>query len=258
MKAVILAGGLGTRMGSQTVERPKPMVEVGGHPLLWHLMRLCAAQGVCEFLVALGYKGSMIKDYFLRFEALQHDLSIDLASGAVDVHRRRTPEWRVHLIDTGQATMTGGRLKRLAAWLQDEPHFLMTYGDGLADVDLQALERYHESHGRLATVTAVRVPARFGQMKLNGEAVREFREKPEDSGSWINGGFFILSPKVLDYVAGDETVWEHEPMQRLSTEGQLMAFRHEGFWSGMDTPSDLAYLESVWREGSAPWMREAE
>jgi glucose-1-phosphate cytidylyltransferase len=254
MKAVILAGGLGTRMGSETVDRPKPMIEVGGYPLLWHVMRLCAAQGVTEFIVALGYKGFMIKDYFLRYRTLQHDLSIDLESGELTVHRHECPKWRVHMVDTGLLTMTGGRLKRLAGWLKNESHFLMTYGDGLADVDLCALEKFHLAHGRPATLTAVRVPERFGRLTLDGDTVMEFHEKPEDGRSWVNGGFFVLNPEVLDYIDDDETVWEYEPLQRLSAEGQLMAYRHEGFWSGMDTPGDLIFLESEWRDGQAPWV----
>ena len=254
MKAVILAGGLGTRMGSETADRPKPMVEVGGYPILWHLMRLCAAQGVNEFIVALGYKGFMIKDYFLRYLTLQHDLSLHLGTGELEIHRQSCPDWKVHLVDTGRDTMTGGRLKRLATWLAGESHFLLAYGDGLANVDLAALERYHLQHGRLATLTAVRVPERFGRLTLNGGTVTEFQEKPDDSGSWINGGFFVLSPRVLDYLENDETAWEREPLERLSAEGQLMAYRHEGFWSGMDTPSDLAFLESVWQGGNAPWV----
>jgi glucose-1-phosphate cytidylyltransferase len=253
MKAVILAGGQGTRMGP--TDCPKPMIEVGGRPLLWHLMQLCSAQGVIsEFILALGYKGAVIKDYFLKYPAVANDVSIDLGSGESHIHSQQSPGWRVHLINTGLTTNTGGRLKRLAPWLRDERHFLMTYGDGLANVDLRALEQHHISHGRLATVTAVRVPERFGRLVLNGDSVTKFQEKPN---SWINGGFFILSPKVLDYIDDDETIWEREPLERLCAEGQLTAFRHEGFWNGMDTPADLAYLQSVWHDGRAPWMLDS-
>jgi glucose-1-phosphate cytidylyltransferase len=255
MKAVILAGGKGTRMGLATVDRPKPMIELGGRPLIWHLMRLCSAQGITEFLIALGYKGEVIKDYFLNSRALQHDSSADLGNGAVAIPDQQMPNWRVHLIDTGATTNTGGRLRRLASWLHNEPHFLMTYGDGLANVDLVALEQYHISHGRLATVTAVRVPERFGRLALDDDGVVVgFKEKPDDDPVWINGGFFVLSPKVLNYIEADDVAWEREPMQRLCSEGELMAFRHKGFWSGLDTPTDLAYLESIWSSGEAPWM----
>ena len=253
MKAVILAGGMGRRIGGQTSNCPKPLVEIGGYPLLWHLMQLCSAQGVSEFIVALGHGGERVKDYFLRYRALQDDVSVDLQSGKVEFHGQKAPDWRVHLIDTGLATMTGGRLKRLSSWLCDESHFLMTYADGLADIDLRALEQFHLGHGRLATLTAVRIPERFGRLSLEGDRVIMFHEKPDNCRPWINGGFFILNPKVLAYVEDDSTVWEREPLQRLCVEGELRAFRHDGFWSGCDTPDDLAYLESAWRGGHAPW-----
>jgi glucose-1-phosphate cytidylyltransferase len=253
MKAVILAGGLGTRMGSETDHRPKPMLEVGGFPLLFHLMAMCAAQGVNEFVVALGYKAAVIKDYFLHFNAIQHDITVDLASGEVQYHRQPAQGWKVHLIDTGIETMTGGRIRRLAPWLAGESHFLMTYGDGLANIDLAALEGFHKSHGRLATVTAVRMPERFGRLVLDGDQVMAFAEKPERSATWINGGFFILNSRVLDLIEGDGTVWERDPVENLASSGELMAYRHDDFWSGMDTPSDLIYLESLWRDGTAPW-----
>jgi glucose-1-phosphate cytidylyltransferase len=253
MKAVILAGGLGTRMGSETNHRPKPMVEVGGIPLIYHLMAMCAAQGVDEFVVALGYKAAAIKDYFLHFNAIQHDITVDLASGAVDFHRQPTQGWKVHLIDTGLETMTGGRIRRLAPWLAGESHFLMTYGDGLANVDLRALESFHLAHGRPATVTAVRMPERFGRLVLDGEQVIAFAEKPERSATWISGGFFVLDSSVLNLIEGDDTVWERGPVERLAASGDLMAYRHEDFWCGMDTPNDQAFLENLWREGSAPW-----
>jgi glucose-1-phosphate cytidylyltransferase len=240
-------------MEQMGVERPKPMLEVGGYPLLWHLMQLCSAQGVFEFIVALGYQGLVIKDYFLRCQALQHDLSIDLRSGKTEIHGQEGPDWRIHLIDTGASTMTGGRLKRLAPWLRGEPDFLMTYGDGLGNVDLRALEQYHASHGRLATLTAVRVPERFGRLTLDGDRVTSFQEKPDNRQPWVNGGFFVLSPKVLDYIEGDDTIWEREPLERLSADGELRAFRHYGFWSCVDTPGDLSHLDSIWRSGRIPW-----
>ena len=253
MKAVILAGGHGSRMGGETASRPKPLVEVGGRPILWHLMQLCAAQGASEFFIVLGHNGGQIKDYFLRYRALHSDLSIDLRSGQTEFHGPNAPDWRVHLIDTGSTSMTGGRLKRLRSWLRNEPYFLMTYGDGLADIDLRSLEQFHLGHGCLATITAVRVPERFGRLSLEGDKVISFHEKPASERPWINGGFFVLSPKVFDYIAGDSTVWEAQPLQRLCTEGELRAFRHEGFWSCLDTPNDLSYLESVWNSGHAPW-----
>jgi glucose-1-phosphate cytidylyltransferase len=253
MKAVILAGGLGTRMGSETSLRPKPMLEVGGIPLISHLMALCAAQNVSEFIVALGYKASIVKEYFLHFNAIQHDISVDLASGDVQYHRQAAENWKVHLVDTGLETMTGGRIRRLARFLEDDPYFLVTYGDGLANIDLAALERFHVEHGRPATVTAVRMPERFGRLVLDGEQVVAFAEKPERSATWINGGFFILDRRCIDLIAGDSTVWEREPVERLAASGDLMAYRHDDFWCGMDTPNDLSYLENLWREGNAPW-----
>lgn len=254
MKAVILAGGLGTRMGAETSLRPKPMLEIGGIPLLSHLMTLCAAQGVNEFFVALGHRAAVIKEYFLHFNAIRHDISVDLSTGDVKYHRQAAEDWRVHLIDTGAETMTGGRIRRLARFLADEPYFLLTYGDGLSNVDLAALERFHLQHERLATVTAVRMPERFGRLVLDGEQVVAFAEKPERSSTWINGGFFILDRRCLDLIPDDSTVWEREPVERLAASGDLMAYRHDDFWCGMDTPNDLAYLEKLWRDGSAPWI----
>jgi glucose-1-phosphate cytidylyltransferase len=253
MKAVILAGGFGTRMGLETNSRPKPMLEVGGIPLLSHLMSMCAEQGVSEFVVALGYKAAVVKDYFLHFNAIQHDVSIDLGSGDIQYHRQLATGWKVHLIDTGIDTMTGGRIRRLAGWLKGERYFLVTYSDGLANIDLRALEEFHVRHGKLATVTAVRMPERFGRLVLDGEQVLAFAEKPERSSSWINAGFFILDSRCLDLIEGDSTVWERDPVEKLAATGDLMAYRHDDFWCGMDTPSDLVYLESLWREGRAPW-----
>jgi glucose-1-phosphate cytidylyltransferase len=257
MKAVILAGGLGERMGDMTTAQPKPMLKVGDRPLLWHLMQLCAAQGSSEFLVALGYKGMEIKDYFVRYGPLERDVSLDLDKGTAVFHEASAPDWQIHLIDTGTFTMTGGRLKRLRRWLDAEPYFLMTYGDGLADVDLRALERFHIGHGRLATMTAVRVPERFGRLSLDGDRVTAFQEKPDADRPWINAGFFLLSPKVLDYIDNDATVFEREPLERLCAEDQLRAFSHDGFWSCVDMPRDLAFLETAWRSGRPPWQVES-
>lgn len=256
MKAVILAGGLGTRMGNGTSSRPKPMLEVGGLPLLYHLMALCAAQGIEEFIVALGYKAAVIKDYFLHFNEIQHDITVDLGTGGVQYHRRAAHGWKVHLVDTGLETMTGGRIRRVASWLEGESDFLLTYGDGLSNVNLRALVDFHRSHGRMATVTAVRMPERFGRLVLDGEQVVAFAEKPERSSTWINGGFFVLNTAVIGLIEGDSTIWERDPVEKLAASGDLMAYRHDDFWSGMDTPNDLAYLESLWREGRAPWAPE--
>lgn len=253
MKTIILAGGLGTRLAEETVLKPKPMVEVGGHPLLWHLMQIYGHFGHHEFLVALGYKGEVIKDYFLRIQALGSDLTVDLARGETQVHDRQTLPWKVSLVDTGQATMTGGRVKRLGGWLQDDATFMLTYGDGLADVDLDGLLAFHRSHGRLATVTAVRPPARFGGLALEGDQVSCFMEKPQAGEGWINGGFFVCQREVLDYIEGDATLWERGPLERLAAEGQLMAFRHEGFWQPMDTLREKHLLEDLWNGGRAPW-----
>jgi glucose-1-phosphate cytidylyltransferase len=253
MKTIILAGGLGTRLAEETVVRPKPMVEVGGHPILWHIMNIYAHHGFQEFLVALGYKGELVKDYFLRFNAMNSDLSVDLGTGAVTVHDAGPHRWKVHLVDTGQETQTGGRLRRLSTWLAEEDTFLMTYGDGVADVDLKALLAFHRRHGRLATVTAVRPPARFGGITFDGDQVAAFAEKPQIGEGWINGGFFVLDRRVLDYIDGDGVLWEKEPLERLTADGQLMAFRHEGYWQPMDTVRERNLLEGLWRAGRAPW-----
>ena len=253
MKTIILAGGLGTRLSEETTVKPKPMVEIGGQPLLWHIMNIYAHHGFGEFVVALGYKGEMVKDYFLRFHALSADLTVDLAAGTHQVHGRQHPPWKVHLADTGLDTQTGGRLLRLRKWLEGDDLFLMTYGDGVADVDLTALVAFHRRHGRLATVTAVRPPARFGGITFDGDRVAGFAEKPQVGEGWINGGFFVLDRKVLDYIDGDHTAWEHAPMERLCAEGQLMAYRHEGYWQPMDTVRERNQLEQLWQSGRAPW-----
>jgi glucose-1-phosphate cytidylyltransferase len=253
MKAVILAGGLGTRLSEETTLRPKPMVEIGGKPILWHIMNIYAAHGIKEFIIALGYKGEVIKEYFLNFYALNNDLSIDLKSGRTTIHDGKQPDWKIHLVDTGLHTQTGGRLKRLAAWLPDDEPFCFTYGDGVADIDIQETIKFHASHGKIATVTAAVIPARFGRMTFDGDRVTTFAEKPQHGEGVINGGFFVLNKKAIDYIGGDETAWEREPSERLASEGQVMAYHHWGFWSCMDTLREKNYLEELWETGKAPW-----
>jgi len=251
-KAVILAGGYGTRLMEETTARPKPMVEIGGIPILWHIMKIYAAAGITEFIVPLGYKGYMIKEYFAQHHLHRADMRIDLASNRMTTLKRNSEPWTVTLVDTGLDTMTGGRLKRLREHLDDEP-FAMTYGDGVARLDFQALDAFHASHGRIATVTAVRPPSRFGSLIIENGAVREFLEKPPGDGTWINGGFFILTPQVFDYIADDSTVFERGPLEHLASDGQLMAYMHEGFWYSMDTMRDKKHLEELWGAGQAPW-----
>ncbi len=253
MKVVLLAGGLGTRLAEETDLRPKPMVELGGMPILWHIMQIYAAHGFTEFVVALGYKQFVIKDWFLQYYSRNNDVSVDLATGQVTVHRRATMDWKVHLVDTGLSTQTGGRLARLRPWLDGT--FLMTYGDGVGNIDVGRLVATHRAHGRLATVTAVRPPSRFGGMTLDPSSgkVTEFREKPQTGEGWINGGFFVLEPEVLDHISGDDTPWELEPLERLAAQGDLVAYRHEGFWLPMDSLRDKRTLEAMWESGTAPW-----
>ena len=253
MKTIILAGGLGTRLSEETVLRPKPMVEIGGRPMLWHIMSLYAHHGFLEFVIALGYKGEMVKDYFLNFSALNADLTIDLALGSSTIHSRTSAPWKVHLVDTGLKTQTGGRIKRLKSWLGDDETFMLTYGDGIGDIDLKALMAFHQSHGKLATVTAVRPPARFGGLELDGDRVLLFNEKPQAGEGWINGGFFVLDRRVLDIIESDETLWELGPLEVLARQGELMAFRHPGFWQPMDTLREKQMLEKLWISGNAPW-----
>ena len=252
MKTVILAGGLGTRLAEESASKPKPLVEVGEHPVLWHIMNIYAFHGFREFVVALGYKGEMIKNFFLNYHRLSNDLSIELKDGKVDVHNAIREDWRIHLIDTGLNTLTGGRLKRLQRQLGSET-FMMTYGDGVADVDIPAALAFHRKMGRLATVTAVRPPARFGGLQFEGDLVSTFSEKPQTGEGWVNGGFFILEPGVFDYLDSDQTSFEREPLERLAAEGQLATYRHDGFWQCMDTLRDVRYLNDLWAGGHPPW-----
>jgi glucose-1-phosphate cytidylyltransferase len=252
MKAVILAGGFGSRLSEETAARPKPMVEIGGKPILWHIMKLYAAHGIEEFVICLGYKGYMIKEYFANYYLHTSDVSFDLAGGGMEIHRSSTEPWRVTLVDTGEQTMTGGRLKRVLSFLGDD-EFCFTYGDGVADIDMSALLAFHREQGTLATVTAVQPPGRFGAMEIDGTRVRHFQEKPRGDGGWMNGGFFVLSPEVGRYLKDDQTVWEQEPMRSLADDGQLSSYRHEGFWEAMDTIRDRNHLEALWASGDAPW-----
>ncbi len=252
MKVVILAGGLGTRLAEETESKPKPMVEVGEHPIVWHIMRSYAHYGFQDFFLALGYKGEVIKRYFLDHYSLGGSLRVDLASGKVEDLEKDTENWTVQLMDTGLNTMTGGRIKRLEPYLRGET-FLATYGDGLCDVDIAKVVAFHRSHGKLATVTAVRPPARFGGLIFEGDLVREFSEKPQIGEGWINGGYFVFEPEIFDYIADDSTPLELGPLERLAAEGQLAAYRHEGFWQCMDTIREKKLLESLWQSGKAPW-----
>jgi glucose-1-phosphate cytidylyltransferase len=256
MRAVVLAGGLGTRLAEETEARPKPMVEIGGRPILWHIMSHYAAHWVTEFVVALGYKGEQIKRFFVEYTQLLGSLSVNLGCGEVTQHEQAGVDWTVHLIDTGLYTNTGGRVRRVAPWVKDGT-FMLTYGDGVSDVDLQALLRFHRSTGRLATVTAVRPPSRFGGLEFDGDLVSRFTEKPQAGEGWINGGFFVLEPAVLDYIGGDADSFEADVLPRLAAEGQLAAYRHDSFWQCMDTLRDKKHLETLWQAGRAPWRASA-
>jgi glucose-1-phosphate cytidylyltransferase len=254
MKAVILAGGLGTRIAEETSTRPKPMVEVGGKPLLWHLLKTFSRHGVDDFVVCLGYKGYLIKEYFANYFLHTGDLTIDLAKNAMEIHRSNAEPWRVTLIETGDRTETGGRLQRVLPYVEDDEEFILTYGDGLSDVDIGQLVAFHRDQGTLATVTAVQPPGRFGALVTDGERVTGFREKPQGDGGWINGGFFVLSPRVGDYLHGDDTIWERDPVERLAAEGQLSCYRHSGFFQPVDTLRDLRVLQALWDSGRPPWL----
>ena len=252
MQVLVLAGGKGTRLAEETALRPKPMVEIGGRPILWHIMKLYASQGHKEFLIACGYKGELIKEYFANYFIHNSDYFLDLKSGTREIVSPNGIDWQVGMMDTGLETMTGGRIRRLRCWLRPEA-FMVTYGDGLGNIDIDALLAFHRRHGKIATVTAVRPPARFGALDLDGDLVREFSEKPQTAAGWINGGFFVFEPAIFDYLSGDETVLEREAMERLARDGQLAAYRHEGFWQPMDTLREKQYLDGLWNEGKAPW-----
>jgi glucose-1-phosphate cytidylyltransferase len=253
MKAVILAGGLGTRISEETILRPKPMIEIGGKPILWHIMKIYAAHGVNEFIVCCGYKGFMIKEYFANYSLHTSDVTFDMCRNSIEIHQRKTESWRVTLIDTGEDTMTGGRLKRIAPYIIDDEAFCFTYGDGLSDVNVAASIEFHRNHGKLATVTAVQPAGRFGALDIEGDTVCGFAEKPKGEGGLINGGFFVLSPSVISLIEGDETLWEREPMESLAEQGQLCAFQHSGFWQPMDTLRERNLLDDLWNSRKAPW-----
>lgn len=252
MKCVILAGGLGTRISEETATRPKPMIEIGGKPVLWHVMKIYSAHGIREFIICAGYRDYVIKEYFANYFLHMSDVTFDMEKNSMEVHEMHAEPWRVTIVDTGDATMTGGRLKRVANYIGNET-FCMTYGDGVGDVDITAAIASHKAIGKKATVTAVQPPGRFGALHVEGDSVKGFIEKPEGDGGWINGGFFVLQPEVLDYIAGDATTWEQEPLKRLASEGQLHAFQHRGFWQPMDTLRDKQQLEQLWLSGQASW-----
>ena len=253
MKAVLLAGGLGTRISEETHLKPKPMIEIGGRPILWHILKLYSAHGINDFIICCGYKGYVIKEYFANYFLHMSDVTIDLSNNRMMVHQRKVEPWQVTLVDTGESTLTGGRLKRVAEHLRGEDAFCFTYGDGLSDVDISALVRFHREHGRLATLTAVSPPGRYGAIERHGEEVRAFTEKPRGDGGRINGGFFVLSPRVIDLIDGDQTSWEGAPLETLARRGELMAYDHDGFWQAMDTLRDKNTLEDLWQRGAAPW-----
>jgi glucose-1-phosphate cytidylyltransferase len=253
MKAVILAGGLGTRLSEETSLKPKPMVEIGGMPILWHILKLYSAHGVNDFIICCGYKGYIIKEYFANYFLHQSDVTFDMAANTMEVHQRRVEPWKVTLVDTGEGTLTGGRLKRVFNYVKDEELFCFTYGDGVGDVDVTKSIDFHKSHGKLATMTSTYPPGRFGAIEIDGSQIKNFQEKPKGDGAMINGGFFILSPKVIERIEGDSTIWEQEPLISLAADGQLMAFKHDGFWQPMDTLRDKIKLQELWDSNKAPW-----
>ncbi len=253
MKVVILAGGFGTRLSEETIFKPKPMVEIGGKPILWHIMKIYSTYGFNEFIICLGYKGHIIKEFFANYFLYMADVTIDLTNNNIEVHNAKAESWKVTLVDTGLYTQTGGRIKRIKPYVGNET-FMLTYGDGVANINIKELLEFHKSHGKYATITAVQPPGRFGGLVLNGgDEVLSFREKPKGDGAWINGGFFVLEPEIFDYIKGDEVPWEREPLETLAKEGQLMAYKHRGFWQCMDTLRDKNYLENLWNSGKAPW-----
>jgi len=253
MKAIILAGGLGTRISEETALRPKPMIEIGGRPILWHIMKMYSAHGIHDFVVCCGYKGYVIKEYFANYFLHMSDVTFDMQDNRMEVHERHAEPWRVTLVDTGDDTMTGGRLKRVAQYVKDDEAFCFTYGDGVADIDIAALVDYHRQHGKRGTVTAVQTPGRYGALNMDGASVHGLIEKPQGDGGWINGGFFVLSTSCLDLVVDDTTSWEGESLSQLAAQGELMAYQHKGFWQPMDTLRDKNHLEELWQSGKAPW-----
>ena len=255
MKAVVLAGGLGTRLSEETAVRPKPMVEIGGKPILWHILKMYSHYGINDFVICCGYKGYIIKEYFANYFLHTSDVTFDMANNRMEVHHKRAEPWKVTLVDTGDASMTGGRLLRVADYVRGDEAFCLTYGDGVSDVDISASIAYHRQHGKAATLTATYPPGRFGALDIRDGRVHSFSEKPRGDGALINSGFFVLSPSVLDYLVDDATIWEREPLQRLAEDGQLMPFQHEGFFQPMDTLRDRVYLEELWSSGNAPWKQ---
>lgn len=253
MKAVILAGGLGTRLSEETDIRPKPMVEIGGKPILWHIMKMYSSYGVHDFIICCGYKGYVIKEYFANYFLHQSDVTFDMSHNTMEVHHKRAEPWKVTLVDTGETSMTGGRLKRVEKYIKDEDAFFFTYGDGVSDVNITKTLEYHRSHNKLATLTATYPPGRFGALDIHDGKIKQFQEKPKGDGALINGGFFILSPKVLKYIEDDSTIWEQYPLNQLAEDGELMAYEHHGFWQPMDTLRDKHYLEDLWQQKKAPW-----
>ncbi len=253
MKAVILAGGLGTRISEETHLKPKPMIEIGAKPILWHIMKMYSSYGIDDFVICCGYKGYLIKEYFANYFLHMSDVTFDMEKNEMLVHQRKAEPWRVTLVDTGEETMTGGRLKRVASYVLNEDAFCFTYGDGVSDVDIGALVKFHQAHGKLATVTAVQPPGRYGALAMEGAMVRAFIEKPRGDGGWINGGFFVLSPACIDTIGDDQSVWEAQPLAELANRGELLAFEHRGFWQPMDTLRDKVHLEQLWASGEAPW-----
>lgn len=251
MKAVILAGGLGTRISEESVSKPKPMIEIGGMPILWHIMKIYSSHGINDFVICCGYKGYVIKEYFANYFLHMSDITIDMSTNSIEVHNKKAEPWKVTLVDTGEATQTGGRLKRIVDYVEDD--FCMTYGDGVSSVDVTASIAFHRQHGKLATMTAVQPPGRFGALEISGTQIDAFVEKPQGDGGWINGGFFVLNPKVLEMVEGDATLWERQPLESLAAQRHLQSFFHKGFWQPMDTLRDKNHLEELWASGNAPW-----
>lgn len=253
MKAVILAGGLGTRISEESVLRPKPMIEIGGKPILWHILKMYSYYGINDFVICCGYKGYFIKEYFANYFLHNSDVTFDVQKNEMTIHQNTSDPWRVTVVDTGEETMTGGRLKRVANYLEPDQDFCFTYGDGVSDINIKALLDFHKAHGRQATVTAVQPPGRFGALEMQGTAVKSFKEKPQGDGAFINGGFFVLKPKVIELIKDDKSIWEKEPMEKLATSGELQAYVHRGFWQPMDTLRDKNHLEELWQSNKAPW-----